>query len=169
MNKGPEGLSYRIFLIKLAFGAEQQSNVMHIQKAILSLWLPFSNDIDTNYKKPTKMSIIHSPDDVHVWCHIMKFLYGTTFLVLISIQASASLFSVEVLKQQYVITYFNWSHVLHVLLIYNYCYCHFVLLFLLFVAPLHPWRRAHARGGVVISTSLRRYRPLLGEYCFPRA
>ena len=26
--------------------------------------------------------------------------------------------------------------------------------------------RAHARSGVVICTSLRRYRPLLGEYCF---
>ena len=33
---------------------------------------------------------------------------------------SVSLFSLEVLKQQYVTTYFNWSHVLHMLSMFNY-------------------------------------------------
>ena len=47
-------------------------------------------------------------------------LYGTTFLELTAIQTSASLFSLEVLKQQYVITYFNLSHVPHGLLMHNY-------------------------------------------------
>ena len=54
-----------------------------------------------------------------VW-DMWVLLYGTTFLVLISIQTSASLFSLEVLKQQYVITYFNRSRVPHVLLINDY-------------------------------------------------
>ena len=55
-----------------------------------------------------------------VW-DMLVLLCGTTFLALISIQPSASLFSLEVLKQQYVITYFNLSYVPHdiVLLMYN--------------------------------------------------
>ena len=59
-------------------------------------------------------------------------------LALISIQTSASLFSLKVLKQQYVITYFNLSYVPHdiVLLMYNYWQCHFLSFFLLH--PLHP-------------------------------
>ena len=47
-----------------------------------------------------------------VW-DMLALLYGTAFLVLISIQTSVSLFSLEVLKQQYVITYFNLLHPLH--------------------------------------------------------
>ena len=47
-----------------------------------------------------------------VW-DMWALLHGTTFLVSISIQTSASLFSLKLLKQQYVITYFNnmwvWS------------------------------------------------------------
>ena len=56
-----------------------------------------------------------------VW-DMLVLLCGTTFLVPISIQTSASLFFLEVLKQQYVITYFNLSDVPHdiVLLMYNY-------------------------------------------------
>ena len=54
-----------------------------------------------------------------VWV-TLALLYGTAFLVIISIQTSASLFSLEVIKQQYVITYFNRSHVPHVFLTYNY-------------------------------------------------
>ena len=56
-----------------------------------------------------------------VW-DMRVLLCGTTFLALISIQTSASLFSLKVLKQQYVITYFNLSYVPHdiVLLMYNY-------------------------------------------------
>ena len=60
-----------------------------------------------------------------VW-DMLALLFGTAFLVLISIQTSVSLFSLEVLKQQYVTAYFNWSHVLHVLLMYNYWWCHFM-------------------------------------------
>ena len=71
-----------------------------------------------------------------IW-NMWALLYGTTFLALISIQTSASLFSLEVLKQQYIITYFNRSYVPHVLLIYDYWYCHFVSLFPL-LHPLHP-------------------------------
>ena len=71
-----------------------------------------------------------------VW-DMWALLYGTTFLVLTSIQTSASVFSLEVLKHQYVITYSNWSHVPHVLLIHNYWQCHLVLLFFL-LHPLHP-------------------------------
>ena len=53
---------------------------------------------------------------------MLVILCGTTFLTLILIQTSASLFSLEVLKQQYVKTYFNLSYVPHdiVLLMYNY-------------------------------------------------
>ena len=47
-----------------------------------------------------------------VW-DMLELLCGTTFLALISIQTSASLFSLEVLKQQYVITYFDISYVPH--------------------------------------------------------
>ena len=56
-----------------------------------------------------------------VW-NMFVILCGTTFLALISIQTSASLFSLEVLKQQYVITYFKLTYVPHdiVLLVYNY-------------------------------------------------
>ena len=54
-----------------------------------------------------------------VW-DMLALLFGTAFLVLISIQTSVRLFSLEVLKQQYVTTHFTWSHVLHVLLMYNY-------------------------------------------------
>ena len=38
---------------------------------------------------------------------MLALLFGTAFLVLISIQTSVSLFSLEVLKQQYVTAYFN--------------------------------------------------------------
>ena len=53
---------------------------------------------------------------------MLVLLCGTTFLALISIHTSASLFSLEVLKQQYVITYFNLRYVPHdiVLLMLNY-------------------------------------------------
>ena len=56
-----------------------------------------------------------------VW-DLLVLLCGTTFLALISIQTSASSFCLEVLKQQYLITYFNLSYVPHdiVLLMYNY-------------------------------------------------
>ena len=54
-----------------------------------------------------------------VW-DMWALLYGTTFLVLTTFQTSARLFSLGVLMQQYVITYFNWSNVPHVLLIHNY-------------------------------------------------
>ena len=73
-----------------------------------------------------------------VW-DTLVLLCGTTFLALISIQTSASLFSLEVLKQQYVITYFNLSYVPHdiVLLMYNYWLCNFLSIFLLH--PLRPY------------------------------
>ena len=53
---------------------------------------------------------------------MLVLLCGTTFLALISIQTSASLFYLEVLKQQYVMAYFNRNYVSHdiVLLMYNY-------------------------------------------------
>ena len=75
-----------------------------------------------------------------VW-DMLAFQYGTTFLVLISIQTSVSLFSSEVLQQQYVITYFDRSHVSHVLcccyiIIGNIILCYFFSFFLLH--PLHP-------------------------------
>ena len=57
-----------------------------------------------------------------VW-DVLALLCGITFLSSISIQTPASLFSLEVLKQQYVITYFYLNYVPHdiVLLMYNYC------------------------------------------------
>ena len=60
-----------------------------------------------------------------VW-DIMALLYGTTFLI--SIQTPVDLFSLEILQQQYVITCFDRSRVLHVLLIYNCWQCHYVIL-----------------------------------------
>ena len=56
-----------------------------------------------------------------VW-DMLVLLCGATFYALISIQTLASLYSLEVLKQQYVITYFSLSYVQHdiVLLMYNY-------------------------------------------------
>ena len=54
-----------------------------------------------------------------VW-DMLALLYETAFLLLMSIPTSMSLFSLEVPKQQYVTTYFNRSHVLHVLLMYHY-------------------------------------------------
>ena len=96
-----------------------------------------------------------------VW-DILALLCGTTFLVLISIHASASLFSLEVLKQQYVITYFNRGHALHVLLMYNYWWCHFLSCeIFLAVAPVVPllkytcymWNRQRAHKSHRISSS----------------
>ena len=71
---------------------------------------------------------------------MLALLFGTTFLALISIQTSVSLFSLEVLKQQNITTCFDRSHVLHVLLMYNYWYCHFMSFwdFLFLLQPLHP-------------------------------
>ena len=67
---------------------------------------------------------------VIIICHCVELTWGSVvwdMLVLlcgtlISIRTSASLSSLEVLKQQYVITYFNLSYVPHdiVLLMYNY-------------------------------------------------
>ena len=72
--------------------------------------------------------------DWYMWA----LLFGKAFIVLISIQTSASLFSLEVLKQQYVITHSNRSHEPHVLLTYivtgDVILCYFFLLH-----PLHPF------------------------------
>ena len=62
---------------------------------------------------------------------MLTLLYITAFLVLISTQTSVSWFSLEFLKQQYVIAYINWNYVPHALLMHNYRKCHFLSVFLL--------------------------------------
>ena len=54
-----------------------------------------------------------------VW-YMLALLCGTIILVLIPIQPSVTLFSLEVLKLKYLITYFYRCHVPHVLLVYNF-------------------------------------------------
>ena len=65
----------------------------------------------------------------------------------VNINSNVSLFSLEVLKHQYVKTYFNLSDVPHdiVLLMYNYRLCHFLSIFLL--RPLHLCWNILARSG----------------------
>ena len=65
------------------------------------------------YTIPTRSAIICHCVELTwgsvVW-DMMVLLRGTTFVALISIQTSASWFSLEVLKQQYAITCFNLSY-----------------------------------------------------------
>ena len=65
------------------------------------------------------LSYLHIQAGNVVW-EILALLYETAFLVFISIQTSTSLLSIEVFKQQYVITYVNQSQVTHLLLMYDY-------------------------------------------------
>ena len=63
-----------------------------------------------------------------VW-YMLALLCGTIILVLISIQPSVTLFSLEVLKLKYLITNFYRCYVPHVLLMYNYLLCYFDVIF----------------------------------------
>ena len=121
--------------------SHRSSNVYDIPWRVMCASLSF-------YKKIAIYMYTISVRSVIIICHceeqtwgsmvwdIWALLYGTAFLVLISIQTSASFFSLEVVKQQNVITYFNRNHVPPVLLMYNYWECHGLSIFLLYL--LHP-------------------------------